>query len=178
MAGYREPIELDGYQEEPDEPGDPQTIFLWVGALGLGFLLLLDVILWLEERGGVVSIISALAAVDSGRPFIDVDKSGLRIVFMIVCWLAVFAFCRALGIPLDISTRGKALLPVLAIVGGGFILDGSFGEPIITHYMDRQGYSRCVAGDWDQGPGKSHVWFAHYVLRPVDCAPHKLPMLR
>jgi hypothetical protein len=72
----------------------------------------------------------------------------------------------------DISSRAKSLLPILIIIGGGFVLDGSFGESIITRYMTGHGYSRCVAGDWAQGNGKSRVSFADYVLKSADCREH------
>jgi hypothetical protein len=167
-----------GYREENEEETTPalsKRIFFIASLALLAFFLLLDILSWLTERGGIFSIVSALVSIHLNRPGIDIDKSGLWLPFTIVSWLIVLGFCRLFAVELDISTRGKALLPALAIVGGGFALDAAFGESVITDYMASHQYSRCVAGDWGQGSGKSHVWFANYVLKPEDCREHENP---
>lgn len=131
--------------------------------------MLLQLLSWFTERGGIFSIVSALVSVQAKLPVIDVDKDGLSLPFTILSWLVVIGFSRVFDIRLDVRTRAKALLPALIIIGGGFLLDLTIGPPIITRYMAGAGYSRCEAGDWAQGNGKSRVWFADYVRDGVEC---------
>ena len=161
--GYREDV------DEPEDSGEPNRGFLVASLILLAFLFFLDILSWFTERGGVFSIISALVSVHSKPLAVDIDESGLWLPFTIVTWLIVVGFCRVFDIRLNVSTRAKAFLPALIIVGGGFVLNEVIGEPIVTHYMASQGYSRCEAGDWAQGNGKSRVWFADYVLHGVEC---------
>ncbi len=102
----------------------------------------------------------------------DVDKNGLTLPFILVIWVMAFGFSRVTGVWIDLSSRSKSLLPVLLIIGGGFALDWTYGETLITEYMVGHGYSRCEAGDWEHGNGKSRVWFADYVLAASDCREH------
>ena len=165
-----------GYRAEADEPetsGDPKRDVLILGAALFGLYFLLDLLSWFTERGGIFSIFSAAFSVHSRPSVINVDENGLRLVFLLIVWLAVFGFCRLFDMRIDMSSPAKSLLPILLIIGGGFILDGMFGEPIIMHYMIGHGYSRCAAGDWHQGTGKSRVWFANYVLESTDCREHQ-----
>jgi len=174
MSGYLDQVEIEGSPEEDAKTArDNNRVFLIGGALLLGLFLLLDVLSWFTERGGIFSIVSAFATVHSKPPILDVDKNGLLLLFTILSWFTAFGICRAFRLQFDVSARAKALLPALSIVGAAFILSGVFGEPIISAYMAHHGYNRCTEGDWAQGNGKSRVWFAHYVLSAADCRPHR-----
>jgi hypothetical protein len=165
-----------GYQEEVDEPEsstDPKRDDLIVGAVLIAFYLFLDTLSWLTERGGIFSILAALFSVHSRPRVMNIDENGLRLPIFIIIWLVMVGACRLFHIRFDMSSRAKALVPVLVIIGGGFVLDGVLGEPIISHYMAGHGYSRCVIGDWEQGNGKSRVSFANYVLTSGDCQKHQ-----
>ena len=151
------------------ESRESNRLMLMGGAILFGLFLLLDAVLWFSERGGVFSLVSALTSIHAKPPVLDIDQNALRFPILIIVWLVLIGLCRLFNVQIDLSTRGKTLLPLLIIIGGGFILDAEFGEPIITHYMASHGYSRCEAGDWAQGNGKSRVWFADYVLQSVEC---------
>jgi hypothetical protein len=168
MLGYRD--ELEGPElGKPQGSADSKHVNLIVGVVGVTLLFLLEVLSWFTERGGLFSIISALFAVHEKPPLLDIDENALRFPIIIAIWLMVVGFSRLFDFQLDMSKRRNAWLPILIIIGGGFVVDGVFGESIITHYMAGHGYSRCEAGDWAQGNGKSRVWFADYALRGVEC---------
>lgn len=99
----------------------------------------------------------------------DIDRNARRFPTLVLVWLVVVGLCRLLNTQIDLSTRGRALLPLLIIIGGGCVLDAEFGEPIITDFMASHDYSQCEAGDCAQGNGKTRVWFADYVLQRVEC---------
>lgn len=124
---------------------------------------------WFTESGGIFSVLSAVEAVHSKPPVLDIDENGLLFPFVIIVWLTGIGFCRLFDIHFDMSSRGKALLPIFAVIGGGFFLSAAYGESIITRYMTGHGYSRCADGDWAHGNGKSRVWFADYVHAGVEC---------
>jgi hypothetical protein len=161
--GYREEA------EEPDAPAESKRVNMIVGLVSLVLLFLLEVLSWFTERGGVISIVPAFSSVRTKAPVLDIDENALRFPIIIALWLMVVGFSRLFDVQLDMSKRRNAWFPILIILGGGFVLDGMFGESIITQYMAVHGYSRCEAGDWAQGNGKSRVWFADYVLGGVQC---------
>ena len=168
MFGYRD--ELEGPElGKPQGSSGSERVNLIVGIFGVTFYFLLEVLSWFTERGGVFSIASALVAVSANPPVLDIDENALRFPITIALWLVVVGFSRLFGIQLEMSKRRNAWLPILIIIGGGFVVDGVFGERSITHYMSGRGYSRCEAGDWAQGNRKSRVWFADYVLRGIEC---------
>lgn len=167
MLGYREEIEEPVVGEQASS--DSKRVNLIVGIVGVALFFLLEVLSWFTERGGVFSIVSALFAVHGRPPVLDVDENSLLFPLIIVIWLIVVGLSRLFDIQLDMSKRRNAWLPILIIMGGGFVVNGLFGESIITRYVAAYGYSRCEAGDWAQGNGKSRVWFADYVLPTVDC---------
>lgn len=171
MSGYREDsFDLD--TPGPDEPLTSQENHrakrIVIG-FGMVLFLLLDALLWLTERGGLISVITAVSSVHARLAVIDVDSAGLRLPMILITLLVVLGASRLLGLQLGTSTRKRALIPIMLTIGGGFVLDGAFGESIMTQYMARHGYGRCEAGDWAQGNGKSRVWFADYVLQGVEC---------
>ncbi|MEO7365010.1 MAG: hypothetical protein ABIW03_01665 [Sphingomicrobium sp.] len=118
-------------------------------------------------------MLSALLSVPSKPPVLDIDENSLLFPTIVIVWLTGVGLCRLFGIRFDMSKCGKALLPIFAIIGGGFFLSAAYGESIITRYMTAHGYSRCEEGDWAQGNGKSRVWFADYVRQDVECRRRK-----
>ena len=170
MSGYLDQVEIEGSNEEDVKAvRETSHAFLTGGILVFGVLFLVDLVVWLTERGGIFSIASALTTVHSKPPIINIDKSGLLLPFILLCWITAFAICRAFHLQFDLGSRSKMMIPILVIVGGGFILNGLLGEPIISTYMAHEGYSRCIPGDWMQGSGKSRVSFADYALTTSNC---------
>jgi hypothetical protein len=160
-----------GSQDGPAKPEDRydlRAIFI-ASAIAVAFFFLLDVLSWFTERGGVFSVVSAVASILARRRVIDVDENALWLPFTAIFFLAGFGSCRVLGLARSPLTRLKSVLLVLGIMAAAFAFDEACGEAIITNYMAGHGYQRCEAGDWAQGNGKSRVWFADYVLKGVDC---------
>jgi hypothetical protein len=110
-----------------------------------------------------------MRAIHSRPTFIDIDKNALRFPIILLLWLLVVGLSWATKFRLDFSNRLVSMLLILTIIGGGFVLDGVYGERIITSFMAAHGYGRCSVGDWAHGAGKSRVWFAHYTLGTDDC---------
>jgi hypothetical protein len=152
---------------------DSRGVNLMIGLITVAFFFLLEVLSWFTERGGVFSVLSALLSVPSKPPVLDIDKDGLLFPTVVIVWLTGVGLSRLFAIRFDMSKRGKAFLPILAIIGSGFFLNAAYGESIITRYMTAHGYNRCEDGDWEQGNGKSRVWFADYVRQDIECRRRK-----
>ena len=152
---------------------DSKGVNLITGLMAVAFFILLEILSWFTQRGGVFSVLSAVSAVPSKPPVLDIDENGLLFPTILIVWLTGIGLCRLVGIRFDMSKRGKALLPIFAIIGCGFFLSAAYGESIITPYMTAHGYRRCEDGDWAQGNGKSRVWFVDYVRQDVECRRRK-----
>jgi hypothetical protein len=172
-SGYRDPVELGEVEEEPETPSDRKSALLLTTGVLLALFFLLDVLIWFAEQGGIFSVVSAVVSVRSKPAVIDVDENGLLLIFLIIVLIVSYGFCRLCNLQVGLSRRGADTLFMLVVIGSAFVLDGVYGESIITHYMAVHGYSRCTARDWAQGNGKSRVWFADYVRRDVACRRRK-----
>ena len=170
MSGYREEnFDLD--TQEPEEPLSPEKArgATWIViAFAILFFVLLDLLSWFNEGGGLLSLLPTLSS--QAKPaVIDIDKASLQLPIMLTLLLGIGFACRLLGLKLNLSTRRAAWLPTVLFMGAVFLIDGVFGETVITRYMDAQGYVRCTSQDHEQGTGKGIVWFANYVVRASDC---------
>lgn len=154
--------------EKPTVAKSPRRkVILFVAALIIVFSFLIeDVVGWING-GGIFSITSALQAANVKMLAIDIDSAGLRSPIIDMLCLAVLGTCYWLDI--DVRKRAVSLVVILAIIGGAFILDGIYGESIITSLMASHGYTRCPDLDHHVGNGKSKVWLNRYELRAVDC---------
>lgn len=166
--------------EGPESAAESRLVFLFASLMGIAFFFLFEVLSWFTERGGIFSVFSAISSVHMNHHEISVDKSGLLFPTIVVSTITFLASCRIFNINIetskifsDVWTRVRAGFVTFAIIGGSFVVNGVLGESIITRYMMAHGYSRCVAGDWAQGNGKSSVWFANYVLANEDCREHQ-----
>jgi len=160
-----------GYQAGPEGPGNPDAKKL--SNLGLSvtlvaLLLFIDIMLWTFSRGGSLSIVAALAAVQAKAPAIDVDRNGLRFLMLLMVGAIALGMSRFFDVEFT-SDRRSTLPLVLAIFVGGFVLDGLCGETIITKYMAAEGYGRCPSQDRAVGTGKGRVWFENYELSASGC---------
>jgi hypothetical protein len=172
-SGYREPLELGDVEEEPETPSDRKSALLLVTGILLALVFLLDVLIWFTEQGGIFSVVSAVVSVSSKPAVMDIDENGLRLVFLIIILIVSCGLCGLFDFQVGLSRRAGDTLFMLVVIGSAFVLDGVYGESIITHYMAVHGYSRCAAGDWAHGNGKSRVWFADYVRQGVVCRRRK-----
>ena len=172
-SGYREPLALGDIEEDPETPSDPKSAFLLVTGILFALFFLLDVLIWFTEQGGIISVVAAAVSVSSKPAVMDVDENGLRLVFLIIISISSYGLCRLFDFQVGLSRRAGDTLFMLTVIGSAFVLDGVYGESIITHYMAVHGYSRCAAGDWAHGNGKSRVWFADYVRQDVVCRRRK-----
>lgn len=131
------------------------------------FFFLINDVLSLINGGGLFSIVWALSAAGKGAAFVDVDGAGLRTLFILTCGTIIAAASAVIRIRL--GSRIAWVLIMVAIVGGGFALDGMFGGAVIRHILASHGYSRCENGDFQTGNGKGRVWHTHYVLKRSGC---------
>jgi hypothetical protein len=132
----------------------------------IALMALLQGLFWVEG-GGFVSILPGLSAVAVQSPVIDIDRNALRFPVVIGVDLLVIGICLLFDI--DPTGRWKPLLIMVAIIGGGFVADEVYGEPLITHIMAGQGYSRCPSQDRVIGHGRGRIWFENYVLARASC---------
>lgn len=155
------------YRDTPPESRSRRKQILIAGLCAIPIFFMLDDIIGLLSGGGIFSVTSALDAARNGHPLIDVDDAGLRTLFVALCGLSVTAIGLQLNI--DVKKRLTSLLFMVAIIGGGFVLDGLYGDKIVAHFMAGYGYSRCEARDHSEGTGKSRVAFDDYVRDGRDC---------
>src|SRR5689334_15320810 len=125
MGIFRQRDSLEGPQVA-EAQSDSKGINLIVGLMAVAIFFLFEVLFWFTESGGVFSVLSALLSVPSKPPVLDIDKNGLLFPTIVVVWLTGAGLCRLFGIRFDMSRRGKALLPIFAIIGGGFFLSAAF----------------------------------------------------
>jgi len=158
----------DRFQEDmaPDAASKRKQVLFVALAAFLIFFLLDDIIGWIGG-GGLFSVTSALDATRGQPPLIDVDEAGLRTLFVALCGLA--ASLVAVQLNSDLGQKLPQFLFMIAIVGGGFVLDAVYDERIVTRVMAGYGYSRCAARDHSEGHGKSRIGFNNYVRNGNDC---------
>jgi hypothetical protein len=84
-------------------------------------------------------------------------------------WLLTAAVYRFGNIRPDFSRRRNAALPIVLVIGGGFLINVLWGPATITRAMTSAGYGRCPSRDHVAGNGKSRVWFAGYVRAGGAC---------
>jgi hypothetical protein len=134
--------------------------------LALGLTLIFDILFW-SERGGILSIWPAVAAVHSQVASIEVDKACLRVPIMAAICVV---FCGAC-VPFSgrMQSRNAGIIVLVAVIGPGFVLDAVFGPRIIEQFMEGHEYSRCPAHDVVVGNGKGRVWFNDYASSSGSC---------
>ena len=160
VAGIPEP-------EEKPRRGKNAVLF-GVAAVALMFFIN-DVLGWING-GGLFSVIAAVHAVDAHTKMIDVDQAGLCTALITADCLIVISICCLFDFNVDMSKKTPSIFfAASAIIGGGFALDGFFGQPLISYWMGMHGYSRCAILDHSVGQGKGEVWFINYVRTPEDC---------
>jgi hypothetical protein len=152
----------DGHDEQ-DTLRAYRRANLIIGGLLFSIFASLQLVLWAAERGGVLSIVSALFAVHGRQNHIDIDKNGLRFPAEIIIWFVLVVVLRIGNIRVKLSRR-TALLFAVVVFGGGIIFDALVGRRAISAFMASHGYSRCASHDYENGNGKSSVWFASYAL--------------
>ena len=153
------------------DPTESKRLNLWLGIFAIGFFLFLDVLSWVGNHGGIFSIVSALSAVHAHAPVLNIDENGLRFPIIVMIGATIFGIAHLFHFQID-STKDKVQWIMIAvIIGGGFIIDGFFGESMITEYMVAHKYSHCTSGDHEQGTGKSRVSVVNYVLEGTKCQP-------
>ena len=156
-------------RDDPNEAAIDRRANPFTAAFALAFLLLLEALSWLTNRGGVFSLTQVWSRVQSEAPTIEVDKNGLRAPILLLTWTAVLLLMRVLRLRLDPSNRAMTFAVLAAVIGGGFVLDGAYGHQLIDRVMVRHGYHRCEQADHERGNGKSRVWFAGYVRWAEAC---------
>ena len=137
----------------------------------LGLMLIFDMLLWFE-RGGVLSIWPALAAVHSQVASIEVDQACLRVPIMAAICVVFCGTCAPFSG--RIPSRAAGLIVLVGVIGTGFVLDAIFGPRIIEQFMESHEYSRCPAHDVVVGNGKGRVWFNDYVSSPGSCTSQRV----
>jgi TonB family protein len=154
----------------PDREGDSRKtlIYFALGAIAVMFLIE-DVVGWING-GGIFSILAAEHAVEHRARTVDVDSSTLRTAF--IALFCLVPLCLSRLVVIDLSKRWVGSITAFAVMGGAFILDGAYDESIVSRYMAKHGYTRCVAHDFHVGTGKSRVWFNDYVRSGADCPPY------
>ncbi len=141
---------------------------LWMScAMGIAFMLLYEGPLRAINHGGIVSIFQSLSAARAHAPVIDVDENALR--FPIVCAALVCGTVVFSLIKLNINNKWLEYLAIIIMLGGGFVVDGVYGNRIIDHFISSYGYSRCPSGDHSIGTGRTEADFNHYIQAGADC---------
>ena len=148
---------------------DPQLNHWLLILVGIGVVVAVfvfnDVIRSIND-GGIFSVTTAIGSMEARKSPVDVDHSGLQILFM--------SASSAAGTGLAVWARlvlnkWKVYFVILSIALGGIALDKIADERLFTVIATSEGYIRCQVGDHIRGDGKGKVQLNEYVRRVVEC---------
>lgn len=166
MLGYQPDNDWSDAGERPDEDSWATPLILAAGIAGA--FLFYDLLGWLFNGGGTISIVRSLIAVHAGKASIDVDADGLRLAVVILFCASFLVICGVRGIK-RISKRWSGL-SIVALVACMIVFNFAFESDLMVRYMTAHEYRRCPSRDHTVGSGKGEVWFNNYALPGTACA--------
>lgn len=165
MLGYQQDDDWSGVGEGSAEYPGTTPLILTAGMAG--GMLFYDLLAWLFNGGGTISIVGSLIAVHARKASIDVDESGLNFAIVILLCAVLLAACRVFGIKR--LSKPWSALALVALMSCMLVFNLAWESDLMAGYLAAHEYHRCPSRDHTVGSGKGEVWFQNYSLDGAPC---------